>query len=52
MTNLTQEILNNETASGTSAVKVDFKFEIVVIPVLDVDRAKEFYARMSLTRKE
>jgi len=46
MTNLTQEILNNETASGTSAVKVDFKFEIVVIPVSDVDRAKEFYARM------
>jgi len=46
MTNLTREILNNETASGTSAVKVDFKFEIVVIPVSDVDRAKEFYARM------
>src|ERR1700719_2380842 len=46
MTNLTREILNNETASGTSAVKVDFKFEIVVIPVSDVDRAKEFYARL------
>jgi hypothetical protein len=46
MTNLTQEIPNNETASGTSAAKVDFKFEIVVIPVSDVDRAKEFYARM------
>ena len=46
MTNLTQEILNNETASGASAVKVDFKFEIVVIAVSDVDRAKEFYARM------
>jgi len=46
MANPTQEILNDETASGTSAVKVDFKFEIVVIPVSDVDRAKEFYARM------
>ena len=46
MTNLTREILNNETASGTSAVKVDFKFEIVVIPVSDVDRAKEFYGRL------
>ena len=46
MTNLTQEILNSETAGGTSVVKVDFKFEIVVIPVSDVDRAKEFYAGM------
>lgn len=27
-------------------VKVDMKFEIVVIPVSDVDRAKEFYARL------
>jgi catechol 2,3-dioxygenase-like lactoylglutathione lyase family enzyme len=26
--------------------KVDMKFEIVVIPVSDVDRAKEFYARL------
>ena len=25
---------------------VDMKFEIVVIPVSDVDRAKEFYARL------
>ena len=33
---------SNEPTSGTSAVKVDMKFEIVVIPVSDVDRAKEF----------
>ena len=26
--------------------KIDMKFEIVVIPVSDVDRAKEFYARL------
>jgi len=39
-------IRSNEPASGTSAVKVDMKFEIVVIPVSDVDRAKEFYARL------
>ena len=26
--------------------KVDMQFEIVVIPVSDVDRAKEFYARL------
>ncbi len=39
-------IRSNEATSGTSAVKVDMKFEIVVIPVSDVDRAKEFYARL------
>ena len=30
----------------TSVAPVDMKFEIVVIPVSDVDRAKEFYARL------
>ena len=30
----------------TGVAKVDMKFEIVVIPVSDVDRAKEFYARL------
>jgi catechol 2,3-dioxygenase-like lactoylglutathione lyase family enzyme len=30
----------------TKAVPVDMKFEIVVIPVSDVDRAKEFYAKL------
>ena len=30
--------------TGASAPKVDMKFEVVVIPVSDVDRAKEFYA--------
>jgi len=39
-------IRGNEPTSGASAVKVDMKFEIVVIPVSDVDRAKEFYARL------
>src|SRR5205807_9341898 len=29
-----------------SPAKVDMKFEIVVIPVSDVDRAKEFYGRL------
>jgi catechol 2,3-dioxygenase-like lactoylglutathione lyase family enzyme len=29
-----------------SAIGVDLKFEIVVIPVSDVDRAKEFYGRL------
>ena len=39
-------IRGNEPTRGASAVKVDMKFEIVVIPVSDVDRAKEFYARL------
>jgi catechol 2,3-dioxygenase-like lactoylglutathione lyase family enzyme len=35
-------VLSNEPKAGT----VDMKFEIVVIPVSDVDRAKEFYGRL------
>ncbi len=31
---------------AASAAKVDMKLEIVVIPVSDVDRTKEFYARL------
>ncbi|MGA8074847.1 MAG: VOC family protein [Candidatus Acidiferrales bacterium] len=30
----------------TSVAPVDMKFEIVVIPVSDIDRAKEFYAKL------
>jgi catechol 2,3-dioxygenase-like lactoylglutathione lyase family enzyme len=34
-------------ASGTAdAARVDHKLEVVVIPVADVDRAKEFYTRL------
>ena len=35
-----------QDAREASAAKVDMKFEIVVIPVSDVDRAKAFYARL------
>src|SRR6201981_2928933 len=31
---------------ATSVARVDMKLEIVVIPVSDVDRAKEFYRRL------
>src|ERR1700683_5204454 len=31
---------------NTSVAPVDMKFEIVVIPVSDVDRAKEFYSKL------
>ena len=37
---------NEGRSNGVSVAKVDMKFEIVVIPVSDVDRAKEFYARL------
>ena len=30
----------------SSAAKIDMKFEIVVLPVSDLDRAKEFYGRL------
>ena len=32
--------------STTNVRRNDMKFEIVVIPVSDVDRAKEFYGRL------
>jgi catechol 2,3-dioxygenase-like lactoylglutathione lyase family enzyme len=32
--------------SGASAETVDVKFEVVVIPVVDVDRSKEFYIKL------
>ncbi|HKD05775.1 MAG TPA: VOC family protein [Bryobacteraceae bacterium] len=34
------------TATVSRVPKVDMKFEIVVIPVSDVDRAKEFYTKL------
>ena len=33
-------------ASDANTARVDMKFEIVVIPVSDVNRAKEFYGRL------
>ena len=45
MANLKNEIPGND-ASDASAARVDMKLEIVVIPVSDVDRAKEFYGRL------
>ena len=46
MANLKDEVRVNDTTSETNVKKVDMKFEIVVIPVSDVDRAKEFYGRL------
>ena len=47
MASLKQEAhTGNDATSGANVPGVDMKFEIVVIPVSDVDRAKEFYARL------
>jgi len=35
-----------DATSDSTAAKVDMKFEIVVLPVSDVDRAKEFYTKL------
>src|SRR6058998_3794739 len=39
-------IRNNEPTTNANAVRVDMKLEVVIISVSDVDRAKEFYARL------
>ena len=39
----TTEVRSSNATSNAIAARVDMKFEIVVIPVSDVDRAKEFY---------
>jgi catechol 2,3-dioxygenase-like lactoylglutathione lyase family enzyme len=41
----TNEVRTNEAASA-SVANADMKLEVVVIPVSDVDRAKEFYSRL------
>jgi catechol 2,3-dioxygenase-like lactoylglutathione lyase family enzyme len=46
MADVTYEVPANDAASLASAAKVEMKFEIVVIPVSDVDRAKEFYDKL------
>src|SRR6202167_4964108 len=37
---------NSEPIGGAIAEKVDMKFEVVVIPVADVDRSKAFYTKL------
>ena len=39
-------ITNNELSTNANATTVDMKLEVVIIPVSDVDRAKDFYARL------
>ena len=42
----TNEVLRHDATSDAGVARVDMKFEIVVIPVSDVDRAKAFYAKL------
>jgi catechol 2,3-dioxygenase-like lactoylglutathione lyase family enzyme len=46
MANATYAVQGKDAASAADNAKIDMKFEIVVIPVSDVDRAKEFYGRL------
>jgi catechol 2,3-dioxygenase-like lactoylglutathione lyase family enzyme len=40
------EIRSNDASSGTTVSSRDLKLELVIIPVSDADRAKEFYGRL------
>src|SRR5436309_1860057 len=40
----TSSAINNEPVA--SGAKVDMKFEVIVIPVADVDRSKAFYSKL------
>lgn len=46
MADATQEVQRHDVAEEASVAKIDMKFEIAVIPVSDVDRAKEFYTKL------
>jgi hypothetical protein len=39
-------INNNEPTTNVNPARVDMKLEVVIIPVSDVDRTKEFYVRL------
>src|SRR5439155_25186990 len=39
-------VRTNDATSDASVARVDMKFEVVVTPVSDADRAKEFYGRL------
>jgi len=42
----TNKVRNNDAARNAGPAKIDMKLEVIVIPVSDVDRAKEFYERI------
>ncbi|WP_353066343.1 hypothetical protein RBB77_08095 [Tunturibacter psychrotolerans] len=42
----TNDACSNDAAKNAGVARIDMKLEVVVIPVSDVDRAKEFYERI------
>jgi len=42
----TKAVRTNDPTRDAGVARVDMKFEVVVIPVSDVDRAKEFYGKL------
>src|ERR1700693_3450816 len=42
----TKAVRTNDPTSDAGVARADMKFEVVVIPVSDVDRAKEFYGSL------
>ena len=46
MANVKSEVGSNDATSDASVARVDTKLEIVVIPVSDGDRAKQFYGKL------
>src|ERR1700739_2530902 len=46
MANLDYEVRTDAATSDPKVAQVDTKLEVIVIPVSDIDRAKEFYARL------
>ena len=42
----TTDVRSTDASTKASLMNVDMKLEVVVIPVSDVDRAKEFYGRL------
>src|SRR6478672_7557359 len=42
----TNEVRSNDAISDANVKSVDLKLEVVVIPVSNVDRAKEFYGNL------
>ena len=46
MANPTIETRSNEATSDASVANIDMKLEVVIIPVADVDRAREFYKKL------
>jgi catechol 2,3-dioxygenase-like lactoylglutathione lyase family enzyme len=43
---MSKETLTNVAPRSANVASVDMKLEVVIIPVSDVDRAKEFYSRL------